>query len=156
MKNVGKVCETLLAPAPLKKALAQTGKSEHFAPESILFRAGGKNAGVYLVCSGEVCLDVPGVPQLTRSFATGSILGLPSTFSEKPYSLTAKSATECDVVHVNKNTFLELMKAKPELCRLANDILCREVTFILSAVRGQAKSPAAETPSAGPRRAVNG
>ena len=137
MKRVGNFCQTLLAPVELRKALAEIGKSEHFRSQSLLFHAGDKNAGVFLVCTGRVCLEVPGMPQLTRAFSAGSLLGLPSTFSEKPYSLTAVSATDCDVLHVSKKKFLDLMKARPDVCRQATDILSREVAFILSALRSQ-------------------
>ncbi len=113
------------------------GKSEHFGSHSVLFHAGDHNAGVYLVCSGEVCLEVPGVPRLTRVFSSGSLLGLPSTFSEKPYGLSAVSTTESEIVHVNKKKFLDLMKAQPELCREATAILTSEIAFIFAALREQ-------------------
>jgi CRP-like cAMP-binding protein len=107
--------------------------------QSVLFHAGDKNAGIFLVYSGQVCLEVPDVPQLSRVFSAGSVLGLPSTFSQKPYSLTAVSATDCDVIRVGKTKFLDLMKAQPELCREATDILVREIAFIFSAIREQHK-----------------
>ncbi len=137
MKRVGHLCRTLLAPIELRKALVEIGNSEHFQSQSVLFHAGDQNAGVFLICAGQVCLEVPGVPQLSRAFSAGSILGLPSTFSEKPYSLTAASVTDCDVIYVNKKKFLDLMKRQPDLCRQATDILSREVAFILTALRGQ-------------------
>ena len=161
MKNVGSLDQTLLAPVRLRTTLEKIGKTEHFGSESVLFHAGDKNAGVYLVCSGRVQLEVPGVPQLSRAFSAGSILGLPSAFSEKPYSLTAVAATESEVVHVSKKEFLDLMKDEPDLCREATDILSREVTFIMSALRGQRAQAVSEAlPSAATnsvrRRAVNG
>lgn len=144
MTTVGTLCPTLVASARLKKALLQAGKNGYFQPQSALFRTGGRSAGVFLVCSGEIRLEVPDVPQLNRTFSAGSVLGLPSTFSERPYSLTAVSETESEVVHVSKKKFLDLMKAEPELCREATDILSREVTFIMSALRGQRSSVASE------------
>jgi len=140
MRKVGNSCQTLLAPVRLRKVLLQVGENEHYLSRSVLFRAGDESVGVYLVRSGEVCLEVPGVPQLTRAFSSGSVLGLPSTFSEKPYSLTAVSASECDVVHLSKEPFLKLMKAEPALCRQAMEILSREVTFIMSALRKRAET----------------
>lgn len=154
MTTVGTLCPTLLAPVSLKNALIEAGKTEHIPRKSALFRAGGRGAGVFLVCSGEVRLEVPGVPQLNRTFSTGSVLGLPSTFSERPYSLTAVSETESEVVHVSKKKFLELMKAEPDLCRDATEILSREVTFIMSALRGQRSSVASETGPASAERTV--
>ncbi len=77
------------------------------------------------------------MPQCTRTLPAGSVLGLPSTFSEKPYSLTAVLATDCDITHVSGKKFLDLMKSHIDLCREATDILSREVAFILSSVRSQ-------------------
>ncbi|MGB9204384.1 MAG: cyclic nucleotide-binding domain-containing protein [Terriglobales bacterium] len=161
MNNVGNRCQTLLAPARLRTALAGIGTSERFCCQSVLFHAGQKNAGVFLICAGKVSLEVPGIPQLSRTFSAGSVLGLPSSFSERPYSLTAVSETDSEVVHVSKKKFLDLMKAEPDLCREATDILSREVTFIMSALRGQRSSVASETEAASAtnsvrRRVANG
>lgn len=155
MKNVGNLCETLLATASLRTALAGIGSSERHPSQSVLFNAGDKGAGVFLVCAGQVRLDVPGVPQLSRIFSAGSVLGLPSTFSEKPYSLSAVSASDCDIVRVSKKKFLDLMMDQPELCRQANDILCREVGFILAALRGHSKPTVGDAGTSRARQAVN-
>jgi CRP-like cAMP-binding protein len=134
MKIVGRLSKTLLAPADLGNALEEAGNTAHFRRGSILFQAGDKNIGIFLVCSGRVCLSVPEAPQFDRMFSAGSILGLPSTFLGKPYSLTAACFTDCDVVLVRKKQFLELMTRRLDLCRTATDILSREVTFIFSAL----------------------
>jgi CRP-like cAMP-binding protein len=144
MKSVGNFCQTLSAPVRLSTALVEIGKREHFPSKSALFHAGDRNVGVYLVCSGEVCLEVPAVPQLTRVFSSGSLLGLPSTFSEKPYSLNAVSATDCEIIHVSQQKFLDLMKAQPDLCREATEILTSEIAFIFSALREQPRSVVGE------------
>jgi CRP-like cAMP-binding protein len=134
MKRVG-LCQTLVASVDLANALDGSGENKHFRSKSLLFHAGDKNEGVFLVCSGKVCLRVPGGPHLDRMFSTGSVLGLPSTFSGNPYSLTAACVTQCDVAHVGGKKFLHLMKAHPDLCREATDMLSREVAFLLSALR---------------------
>ncbi len=158
MKKVGNPSQTLLTPSSLRKALVEVGEKKHFSPQSVLFQTGDKNAGVFLVCAGQVRLEVPGVPQLGRAFSAGSVLGLPSTFSEKPYALTAVSATDSDIMHVSQKSFLDLMNAQPELCRQATDILSREVTFIMSALRqrAQAVSKVEITTAGAYRRVVNG
>ena len=131
MKRLSK---TLQAPVDLQKALNQTGKAEHFPCGSTLFNAGDGNKGVFLVCDGKVCLQVPEAPHFDRTFSAGSILGLPSTFIAKPYSLTAACVTDCEVAHVGKKEFLDLMSRHLDLCREAIDILSREVAFIFSAL----------------------
>ena len=128
----------------------ETCKPQHYPPDASLFWAGGKNAGIFLIRGGVVRLRVPGVPHLDRMFSSGSVLGLPSTFTGRPYSLTATCVTDCDVVHVAKKKFLGLMNTRPELCRDATGILSREVAFILSAF-GK-RCPAAEIEK--PRRSA--
>ena len=144
MKTVGRLSKTLLAPADLRKALQGSGKTVHFRRGSILFRAGDKNIGIFLVCGGRVCLQVPGAPHLDRTFSAGSILGLPSTFIAKPYSLTAACVTDCEVVHVGKKKFLDLMTRRLDLCRKATDILIHEVAFIFSALGERSRQGSSE------------
>ena len=132
-KIVGNHSKALLAPTHLERALKGAGEIKHFRAGSVLFVAGDKNKGIFLVCSGTVCLQVPEASHLDRAFSTGSILGLPSTFVRRPYSLTAACLTDCEVVHVGKRKFVELMTRRPVLCREATDILSREMAFILSA-----------------------
>lgn len=134
MKNVGNLSKTLQGPADLVNALNKSGKTQHFHAGSIIFRAGDKGAGIFLVCRGKVCLKMPGAPHLTRVFQAGSVLGLPSTFIRKPYSLTATCVTECEVAQVGTKEFLDLMASYTDLCREATDILSREVAFIFSAL----------------------
>ena len=133
-RNVGNHSKALLAPTPLERAVKSAGEIKHFRSGSVLFDAGDKNRGIFLVCSGTVSLQVPEASHLDRAFSTGSILGLPSAFVGRPYSLTAACLTDCEVAHVGKRKFVELMTRRPALCREATDILSREMSFILSAL----------------------
>jgi|SRR6516162_3166677 CRP-like cAMP-binding protein len=144
MKNLGRLSNTLQGSADLGHALNRPGKTEHFRAGSILFHAGDKNVGIFLVRRGKVCLQVPGAPHLNRVFAAGSVLGLPSTFVRRPYSLTAACVTECEIAHVGTKEFLGLMASCPDLCREATEILSREVTFIFSALGERSQKLAVE------------
>jgi CRP-like cAMP-binding protein len=62
------------------------------------------------------------------------VLGLPSTFTGHPYSLTATAVTTVEVMYVPQEAFVRLMRERPELCREATEMLGREVTFIRSAL----------------------
>jgi len=134
-KTVGTVFKTLTASAEFRGALKAIGDAEHFRTTSVLFRAGDENMGIFLVCRGRVCLRVPHAPELDRVFLAGSVLGLPSTFTGNPYSLTAAAVADSDVVQIPRKDFLDLMSTRPELCREATQLLSREVEFILSALR---------------------
>ena len=83
---------------------------------------------------GKVCLAVKDVEKLDRVFSAGSLLGVPATFTGRPYSLAAVAVTDAEVLHVGRETFLDLMTQQPELCREATDMLSREVSFIQAAL----------------------
>ena len=140
MKVARQPCQTLLASPSLADALNAIGKSERFLRGSLLFRTGDLNKGVFLVHEGTVRLGMPGTSRLDRLFSNGSVLGLPSTFDAKPYLLTAACVSDCVVAQVTADDFLDLMKARPDLCRDATDLLSAELQFILSAVRKQARN----------------
>jgi CRP-like cAMP-binding protein len=114
--------------------LADIGKKKHLIASETLFREDGDNAGVFLVLKGKVCLTMSSMPRPDRLFGSGWLLGLPSSFAGRPYSLTATAVTGADVVQVAQGDFLRLMRDRPELCREATEMLGREMTFIQSAL----------------------
>ncbi len=108
-----------------------------------LFREEQDAFGVFLLLRGKVRMTVSNLPKLDRLFAAGSLMGLPSTFTGRPYSLTAQAVTDAEVLHIPSEPFLQLMRERTELCREATEMLGREVTFIqtaLAARRRQANS----------------
>jgi CRP-like cAMP-binding protein len=134
MKNVGSRANILKVSSELKASLEVAGCKKRHPAAEVLFREDGDSMGVFLVVAGKVRMSVRSLPNLDRDFTAGSLLGLPSTFTGRPYSLTAVTLTESDVLHVPSTEFLELMRERPELCREATDILGREVTFIQTAL----------------------
>jgi CRP-like cAMP-binding protein len=99
---------TLQVSEELKACLEKLGAWRHFAAAEILFHEGDDNAGVFLTMNGTVCLRVKGLPILDRMFAAGSLLGLPSTMTGRPYTLTAAAISDADVVQVTQDDFLRL------------------------------------------------
>ncbi|MGB9255292.1 MAG: Crp/Fnr family transcriptional regulator [Candidatus Korobacteraceae bacterium] len=132
--SAGEQSLILKASDLLKACLAEIGKKKHLSAADILFYEDGDNVGVFLVAGGRVRMSVKSLPRLDRLFGSGSLLGLPSTFIKRPYTLTATAITEADVVHVAREDFLHLMFERPDLCREAMEILGREITFIQSAL----------------------
>jgi CRP-like cAMP-binding protein len=125
----------------LKACLSEIGEKKHLFAADILFCEDGDNAGVFLVVGGTVCMSVKGLPGLDRLFGSGSVLGLPSSFTGRPYTLSATAITEVDVVHVPREDFLRLMFERPDQCREATEILGREMTFIQSALSERRRQP---------------
>src|SRR5208337_4145708 len=89
MKNVGARANILKASEKLQNSLETAGSNRHYPAAHALFCEDGKSAGVYLVRKGKVRMSVRNLPELDRDFAAGSLLGLPSSFTGRPYSLTA-------------------------------------------------------------------
>ena len=98
------------------------------------FAKTGKPRVCSLYFKGKVLIGVRNMPELDRVFLAGSLLGLPATFTGRPYSLTAVTVVQSDIVHLPREEFLQLMRERPDLCREATDMLGREVTFIQSAL----------------------
>ncbi len=142
MTNVGGRCNFLKASIELKTCLQTSGKRERFAATQLLFREDDGNRGVFLLLKGTVRMTVRGLPKLDRVFSPPSLLGLPSTFTGHAYSLTAAAVTDVEVVHLEQEPFLHLMRERPELCREATEMLGREVTFIQTALAERRKQAA--------------
>lgn len=135
MKSVvGAKANILKASEELTSSLEAIGSIERHGAAHVLFHEGENSAGVFLVRKGKVRMGIRHMPGLDRDFAAGSLLGLPATFTGHPYSLTAVTLAESELVHVQREPFLELMRDQPDLCREATDMLGREVTFIQSAL----------------------
>ncbi len=134
MKSVGVKGNILKASDELKARLEAAGRRQEFPPAHVLFAEEGETAGVFLVFKGKVLMGMRNMPELDRVFSRGSLLGLPATFTGRPYSLTAVTVVRSDVVHLPREEFLQLMRERPDLCREATDMLGREVTFIQSAL----------------------
>jgi CRP-like cAMP-binding protein len=142
MTNVGAQCNILKASAELRNSLETLGEIKRYVLDSVLFAEDGANAGVFLVLKGKVGMRVNSLPNLDRLFSTGSLLGLPSTFTGHPYSLTALTLTDAEVLHVLPEPFLQLMRERQDLCREATEILGREVSFIQAALTERRKQGA--------------
>jgi CRP-like cAMP-binding protein len=142
MTSVAAQCNFLKASALLRAALEPAGNRERFSRSQLLFREEDNNAGVFLLLRGKIRMGVTGLPRLDRLFSTGSLLGLPSTFTGHNYSLTAQAITDVEVLHIPQAGFLQLMRERSELCREATEMLGREVTFIQSALAERRKQAA--------------
>jgi CRP-like cAMP-binding protein len=71
-----------------------------------------------------------------------SVLGLPSSFTGRPYSLTAIAVSQTEVAKVAREDFLRLMGERPDLCREAVEMLAKEMSFIQSALVERQKKDA--------------
>src|SRR5580692_2729362 len=119
---------TLIAPDSLKTQLESIGTKIQKEKGTYLFRRGDGMSGVYLVLSGQIRLglerDPRGFP--SRLIGEGSVLGLPSTLSNSPYSLTAEIMEESELIFVPADKLRQLLRKQPQLCFDVISILTEE------------------------------
>lgn len=126
-----KPAATFEAPAEICSILGEKGSHESFAAKSILFRAGDPPRGVFLVLSGSVALSAgDNHSAFTRIAGKGSLLGLPSTVSNRDYSLTAKALTAVTVCHIQPGKFRRMLSSNPALGMAVVSMLSDEVSAL--------------------------
>jgi CRP-like cAMP-binding protein len=102
----------------------------------ILFREGTAPNGVFFVRSGSVMLTLRlASGKILRARAeAGSLLGLPSTVSGKPYSMSAKACSKVEIEHVSRDSYRDLMQSRPDLSMNVVKILANEVRAVRQAL----------------------
>lgn len=120
---------TLIAPDPLKAQLESLGSRTEKGKGAFLFRRGDVPSGVYLILSGQIRLglerDPRGFP--SRIIGAGSLLGLPSTLSNSPYSLTAEIMEDSILIYVPGDELRRVLRDQPQLCFDVMTILTEEL-----------------------------
>jgi CRP-like cAMP-binding protein len=116
------------APPEICEKLQRIGKHTTVAPGTILFKRGEQNRGLFVVASGRFALASGDDPvSVTRIAEKGSLLGLPATVRDAPYSLTAEAVTDCDVYVVSPAEFRALLTNNPTVGMAVVSILAEEV-----------------------------
>jgi CRP-like cAMP-binding protein len=94
------------------KLVAHATRTKLLEPGELIFREGEAGKGIFLITSGsvELCLESSWCRSIRRVATAGCVLGLPSTLSGEPYSLSAEVIEPVTVVQLNKDDFDELMK----------------------------------------------
>lgn len=82
-----------------------------------IFQQGDQPRGVFLVRKGTVRLTIRSGRSefLMRVAHEGTVLGLPAVMSDHTYSLTAKTAQNCELGFVERKAVIQLVKEKPAL-----------------------------------------
>jgi CRP/FNR family transcriptional regulator, polysaccharide utilization system transcription regulator len=122
--------DALTAPEELKQSLEALGSILEKSQGCFLFRRGEDVSGVFLISRGVIRLglerDPRGFP--ARRLGPGSVVGLPATLSNLPYSLTAEVLEDSQLVFVPAERLRALLREKPQLCFDVMNILSEELT----------------------------
>jgi CRP-like cAMP-binding protein len=119
------------APLDICSVLRPAGTPQTVAAKSVLFRAGDPPQGVFLVLRGSILLSAGNRDSsFNRIASKGSLLGLPSTVSDRPYSLTAEALTEVEVCCIPPDDFRSMLASNPILGMAVVNILSDEVSAL--------------------------
>jgi CRP-like cAMP-binding protein len=113
-------------------------RSKPFAlpADRVLFREDDAPNGIFLLRSGVATLTVQSGGQMVMCARAeaGSLLGLPSTVSELPYTMTAEVSSWAEVRRLSIEDFDALMKTHPGLTMDVVRILAGEVRAVRQAI----------------------
>lgn len=120
-----------LVPEPVGSELVRVGKLQTVRPGTILFRQGQVTKGVFLVLHGRVALSSGDDPvRVTRIAEKGSLLGMPATIRNVPYTLTAEAVTGVQFCHVSVAKFRKLLATNTALGLTVVNILAEEISVL--------------------------
>jgi CRP-like cAMP-binding protein len=116
-------------PEAVRTELAHLGKAYRVQVGEIIFRKGQPSRGVFLIVSGRVVLLTDDAPiQITRIGQPGSLVGVPATINNRPYSLTAEAVEKTDLMHIGIAEFKHLLKSNSTLCYSIVSMLSQEIS----------------------------
>ncbi|MCS6850395.1 MAG: glucose-6-phosphate dehydrogenase [Gemmataceae bacterium] len=96
--------------------LAMVLEPDVFEPGDVIFRKGEPGTAMYVICRGQVeILDGDGVCR--GVLREGDYFGELSLLLSQPRIATARALTRCDIFVLEKDAFVEVLKAHPKLAQ---------------------------------------
>ncbi len=119
---------TKLSPELIKE-LKIAAKPLKTKEGTILFRAGERGKGAFVVRRGQIKLTLEGGGALypSRTLGPGAIVGLPATVSGEPYSLTAEAIKDCELDFISRKDLLALIQRNTKAALQILQILSEEI-----------------------------
>ncbi len=98
---------------------------------TMLFRKGEPTRGVFVMLSGRVALSSGDDPvRITRVAERGSLLGLPATVLDNPYSLSAEAVVDSEVSVIPPARFRSFLSSNTRLGVEVVNILAEEIAVL--------------------------
>jgi CRP-like cAMP-binding protein len=113
MRGSGVVCDV---PPERLADFKEMGVTSTYKPRQVIFSAGNRSDGLYLVCHGAVKLyhsDRFGRDHILEVAAPGAVLGEIFSDPEETLSVSAESVTEAQLCHLERNRLLRFLKSDP-------------------------------------------
>lgn len=102
----------------LQQALEHIGERFQKKKGTVLFRRGENPAGMFIVTSGRVSLDLGVDSGGASCCGPGALVGLPSTLTGNNYGMTATVTEDASLIFITPSALNSLLRTRPDLCRL--------------------------------------
>ncbi len=122
--------KAFVAEPELIRVLEPYSASAQYEEDRILFRQGEPPDGLYIVHQGMVALAMTSEngESLFAAYALpGSLLGLPSLITEKPYTLSATACAGARVGFLGRDDFNRLLQSQPQLSARVLKVLAAQI-----------------------------
>src|SRR5882672_7154768 len=125
--------------AILERALAQT--MVRYERNKTIVTEGQPGVMMYVVVDGKVAVSIQG--KLVEKIGPGGVFGEMALVDRAPRLATVVSETNCGLLAIGRNTFLDLIKASPDFAALSSDTAKTGLALIRSrkVLRPIASSP---------------
>ena len=97
--------------------LEQQSEKVTKSASEVLFRRGDPAAGMFVVLSGKVKLDMGVDSVLSGSCGPGAVVGLLSALTGRNYSMTATVTEDAELGFWSPEALDSLLRGRPDLCR---------------------------------------
>ncbi len=84
---------------------------QRFPAKNVIMREGDGGVFMYVVLQGRITVSIKST--IVERIGAGGIVGEMALLDQSPRAATAVAETECELLAINRNDFLALVKAKP-------------------------------------------
>jgi CRP-like cAMP-binding protein len=124
-------------PVEDKLALEQRSKTVKARKKSVLYREGESPRGLYILLKGKVKLsrlNPDGSEQIFFIYASGDIFGYRPILAGTRHTHSVIAIEECELLFVEKEEFLTVIKGSDGLLNLFLGSICREFTLLTNMI----------------------
>jgi CRP/FNR family transcriptional regulator, polysaccharide utilization system transcription regulator len=113
-----------------KGELSENKGSNFYKKGQTIFYEGNHSNGLYCIYNGKVKLTKlgeDGKEQVVRFGKTADILGYRALLSNEPYQATATAVEDCQICHLSRDKFMELIHDNPKLSWNTMQLLSKDL-----------------------------
>jgi CRP-like cAMP-binding protein len=124
---------------PLKERmlLEEQAKIIKLSKKMVLYHEGEVPKGVYILLSGKIKflqLNFDGTIQILFIYSEGDMFGHGTVLSNDKYSVTAMALEDCEILYIEKDHFLTILKDSPRLSNLFLQSISQEFAVLLNRI----------------------